>query len=118
LVRILSALSDQWHPDAELPKLTKDNLNKSIQDADAAIQDIIDANAKAKEISAAKKGIVHKLGTKAMSVCVHVKPFIKIFLAVAIQGSAVPSQSCLMCSFLDPSSQPFWVIGEWFIRSY
>jgi len=89
LFRILSVLSDQWHPDAKLPVLTTDNLDKSIEHTSAAIQKIVDSNDSAKAIEAAKKGVVHKLGNGAKSVCVHVKPFLKTFLAVAVQGSAV-----------------------------
>src|SRR5271168_4869772 len=89
LFRILSVLSDQWHPDAKLPVLTTDDLDKSIEDTSAAIQKIVDSNDSAKAIEAAKKGAVHKLGNSAKSVCVHIKPFLKTFLAVAVQGSAV-----------------------------
>ena len=89
LFRILSILSDQWHPDAKLPILTMDDLDKSIEDTSSAIQKIVDSNDSAKAIEAAKKGVVHKLGNGAKSVCVHVKPFLKTFLAVAVHGSAV-----------------------------
>ena len=89
LFRILSVLGDEWHPDADLPKLTKDDLEKTIFDADAAIQNLIDANERAKTLEAAKTGIVHKLAKGAKSVCVHLKPFLKTFLSVAVQGSAV-----------------------------
>ena len=89
LFRILSVLSDQWQPDAKLPVLTTDDLDKSIEDTSAAIQKIVDSNDIEKAIEAAKKGVVHKLGNGAKSVCVHVKPFLKTFLAVAVQGSAV-----------------------------
>jgi hypothetical protein len=89
LFRILSVLSDQWHPDAKLPALTTDDLDKSIEDTSAAIQKIVDANDSAKAIEAAKKGVVHNLGNGAKSLCVHVKPFLKTFLEVAVQGSAV-----------------------------
>ena len=89
LFRILSVLSNQWHPDAKLPVLTMDDLDKSIEDTSSAIQKIVDSNDSAKAIEAAKKGVVHKLGSSAKSVCVHVKLFLKMFLAVAVQGSAV-----------------------------
>jgi len=91
LFRILSVLSNQWHPDAKLPKLTRDNLDESIQDAEAHIQNLIEENDRTKEIAAAKKGIVHNLGNGAKTICVHIKPFLQTFLAVAVQGSAVPS---------------------------
>src|SRR5271155_2416569 len=89
LFRILSVLSDQWHPDAKLPVLTMDHLDKSIEDTSSAIQKIVDSNDCEKAIEAAKTGVVHKLGSGAKRVCVHVKPFLKTFLAVAVQASAV-----------------------------
>lgn len=89
LFRILCVLSDQWHPDVKLPNLTRDDLDKSIEDTSIAIQKIIESNDSAKAIEAAKKGIVHKLGNGAKSVCIHIKPFLQTFLKVAIQGSAV-----------------------------
>jgi len=89
LFRVLSVLSDQWQPDANLPVLTADDLDKSIEEISAAIQKIMDSNDSQKALEAAKKRVVHKLGNGAKSVCVHVKPFLKTFLAVAVQGSAV-----------------------------
>jgi len=114
LFRILSVLSNQWHPDAKLPELTRDDLDRSIQDADTAIQKLIDANDSAKEIAATKKSIVHQLGNGAKNVCAHIKPFLQTFLEVAVQGSAVQSSGNFhMCSLLDSRSQSFWVIGQW-----
>ena len=89
LFRILSVLSDQWHPDAKLPVLTRDSLEKSIEDTRTAIQKIVESNDSAKAIEAAKSGVVHKLGNGSKSACVYLKPFLKTFLAVAVQGSAV-----------------------------
>lgn len=88
LFRILSALTD---PDADLPKLTKNDLDKSIEDTNNAIQKLIDTNDSTKANDAVKTDILHKLGEKAKSICVHVKHFLKTFLSVAIQGSAVRS---------------------------
>jgi hypothetical protein len=65
LFRILSVLNDEWHPDAKLPELTRDDLEKTILDADAAIKNLIDTNDRAKDLEAAKKGIIHKLGKGA-----------------------------------------------------
>lgn len=89
LFRILSFLSDQWHPDAKMPELTSGDLDKSIQDADAAIQSLIDANHRAKDIAGTKKGVVDRLGNGAKTVCVHIKPFVQTFLGIAVHGSAV-----------------------------
>ena len=89
LFRILYVLSEQWHPDAKLPVLTMDDMDKSIQAAGAAIQNLLDATDSPTAIEAAKKGIIHKLGSGTKTVCDHVRPFLKTFLAVAVQGSAV-----------------------------
>lgn len=91
LFRILSVLSDQWHPDAKMPELTSGDLDKSIQDADAAIQNLIDANDRAKDTAGTNKGVVDKLANGAKTVCVHIKPFLQTFLAIAVHGSAVLS---------------------------
>lgn len=89
LFRILSVLGDEWHPDAKLPALTRDDLDKTILDAEAAIQNLIEKNEHAKALAVAKKGIVHQLGKGMKSICVNVKPFLKTFLTVAVQGAAV-----------------------------
>ena len=91
LFRILSVLTDQWDPDADLPKLTTNDLDKSIVDMSNAIQQLIDANDSTKANNATKTDILHKLGENAKSICVYVKPFLKTLLSVAIQGSAVRS---------------------------
>lgn len=89
LFRILSVLGNEWHPDKKLPKLTRDDLDKAIFDAEVAIQDLIDKNELAKANEGSKKGIVHKFGKGIKSFCVNLKPFLKTFLAVAVQGAAV-----------------------------
>jgi hypothetical protein len=76
LFRILSVLSDQWNPDTKLPALTKDDLDKSINDAQGAISKLIDESDAAKAIEKAKTGIVHGLAKGAENICVHVKPFL------------------------------------------
>lgn len=91
LFRILSVLSDQWHPDAKMPELTSGDLDKSIQDADAAIQNLIDANDHAKDTADTKNSVVDKLGNWAKTVCVLLKPFLQTFLAIAVHGAAVLS---------------------------
>jgi len=91
LFHILSVLADEWDPDADLPKLTKSDLDKSIEDASNAIQKLIDANDNTKATDATKTDVLHKLGENAKSICNHVKPFLKTFLSVAVQGSTVRS---------------------------
>jgi len=91
LARIISFLREEWHPDASLRTLDRDNLDISIEVASAEIQKLIDLDDKAKAADEAKTGGFHKLGKAAESICVHLKPFFKTFLAVAIQGSAVKS---------------------------
>jgi hypothetical protein len=95
LFRILSILSNEWDPKMELLSLTLDDLDKSIADTRATIQKLMDANDKAKAIESAKKGVFHTLGNGAKSVCIHVKPFLKTFLTVALNASAVYSHARL-----------------------
>jgi len=89
LFRILSVLGDEWHPDAKLPALTWDNLDETILNAEAAIQSLIDKNERTKTLAVEKKGVVHQLGKGIKNICVNVKPFLKTFLTVAVQGAAV-----------------------------
>ena len=97
LSHILAVLADQWHPDPKLPEvLTMDDLEKSITDTNAAIQKLIAKADHEKEIESAKTGLVHNLAKGAESVCIHVKPFLRTFLAVAVQGSAVRLGLCLL----------------------
>ena len=56
LFHILCFLSKQWNPDKELPTLSRNDLMKSIKDADDTIQKLIDAYEQAKSIEASKKG--------------------------------------------------------------
>jgi len=93
LARLVSFLREEWHPDASLPTLDRDNLDTSIDVASAEIQKLIDRNDNAKADDAAKTGSLHTLGKVAESICVNLKPFLKTFLSVAIQGSAVRSLS-------------------------
>jgi hypothetical protein len=118
LFRILSVLGDEWHPDAKLPELTMDDLDKTIVDADAAIQNLIDANDRAKDLADSRKGILHKLGKGAKSICVHLKPFLKTFLAVGVQGSAVNQLLSAPNSRLDTNSQSIWVIVQRPLSTY
>jgi len=89
LFRIVFFLREEWHPDASLPTLDRENLETSIEVASAEIQKLIDVNDKAKADDMAKTGSIHKLGKVAENICVNLKPFIKTFLSVAIKGSAV-----------------------------
>ena len=91
LAHMISFLREEWHPDAALPTLDRDNLDTSIDVASAEIQKLIDLNDKAKADDAAKTGSLHKLGKTAESICVNLKPLFKTFLSVAIQASAVRS---------------------------
>ena len=61
-----------------------DDLNKTIIDADVTIQNLIDTNDRGKDLMDSKKGILHKLGKGANSICIHLKPFLKTFLVVGV----------------------------------
>lgn len=89
LFRILSVLRNEWRPDAKLPELTTDDLDKSILDAFTAIQDLIDKYDTAKALEDPQNGVIHKLGMRVKSVCVDIKPFLKTFLKVAAGGANV-----------------------------
>jgi hypothetical protein len=118
LFRILSVLTNEWHPDAKLPELTKNDLDKSILDAEAAIEDLIDKNDRAKAVEDAKRGIVHNFGKGIKTVCVNVKPFLKTFLAVAVQGANVFPRIVCHWLILDSYSESFWVVVQWDISTY
>jgi len=92
LFRILSILRNEWDPKIELLSLTLDDLDKSIADTTATIQKLVDANTNAKAIESAKQGLFQTLGNGTKSICIHVKPFLKTFLAVAVTGSSVFSR--------------------------
>jgi hypothetical protein len=96
LFHILCFLGKQWDPDKELPTLSRNDLTKSIKDADDTIQKLIDTYENAKSIEASKKGVIHTLENGVKSLCVHVKPFLKTFLAVAVTGSSVIMTISLM----------------------
>jgi hypothetical protein len=90
LSRILSFLTDQWCPKTgNMPILNNDNLEKCIEDASDAIQKLIKANEIAKANEAAKTGTLYEFGKEIKSICVNLKPFVKTFLSIAINGSAV-----------------------------
>jgi len=89
LFRILSVLTEQWHPDAKLPELCRDDLDRTILDAETTIQNLLEANDRAKVQKDANKRVVNKLGRGIKTVCTQLKPFIKTVLSIAVQGSAV-----------------------------
>jgi hypothetical protein len=99
LFRILSVLTEQWHPDAKLPELRREDLDRTILDAETTIQNLLEVNDRAKVQKDANKRVVNKLGRGIKTVCTHLKPFIKTVLSIAVPGSAVllridPSLSC------------------------
>jgi hypothetical protein len=92
LFRIVSFLHEEWDPATSAPTLDKNNLEKSIQIANAEIRNLIDLNDKRKADEAAKTGsLSHLVGKAVESICGNLKPVFKAILSVAIQGSAVRS---------------------------
>ena len=89
LFHVFCFVSKQWDPERELPTLSRNDLMKSIKDTGDTIQRLIDAHDHTKSIETSKTGITHTLENGVKSLCVHVKPFLKTFLAVAAKGSSV-----------------------------
>jgi hypothetical protein len=88
MLRDVITLHDaQFYRDLELPKIgPAEGLEKSILEMRGVIGRL---KGGAQTTEAQETNVLHKLGHTVEKVCENVTPFLKIFLAVAVQGSAV-----------------------------
>jgi hypothetical protein len=89
---------------SSLIQSTRDGLKNIIKQRDAADND-------------PAKGLVSATGKMIEGICVKVTPFLKIFLSVAVQGSAVLPGELLVLP-LDTSPQSLRPLMQWSLYAY
>ena len=89
LQNIIAIIHPQRHSPSPLPVLDLNSLDQSIENMNEAFQKMIDEIEKEEAAGAAAKGIVHATGKGMIKICSYITPFLKVFLTVGVNASAV-----------------------------